>query len=178
LQLCAAQIAALDAVAQGLFALPYPMLRTVGLFSRRLALRIPRGVRPLHVSAPVFVKVEPELQDNLTEVLLEPPPRPNENTETKRARLLWQSRKRGILETCVILGKFAKLYLPEMSHAELEEYDQFMNENDWDIYYWVTNTPDAPTPLPERWQKSPLMVKLRQVGENKEREIMVQPDLD
>lgn len=131
-----------------------------------------------HTQAPVFARVEPELQEDLREVLLRPEPRPNEPTETKRARLLWQSRKRGILETCVILGKFAKEHLPTLSREELDEYDEFMNENDWDIYYWITATPEAPKPMPERWQRSELMKKMQSVGMNKNKEIMQQPDLD
>lgn len=122
-------------------------------------------------------KAEAVLQDSGEEVKLEPAPRVNEPTDKKRARLLWQSRKRGILETCVILGKFAKEYLPTLSREELDEYDLFMNENDWDIYYWVTETPEAPKPCPERWQNSSVLAKLRKVGRNEKREIMQQPEL-
>ena len=28
-----------------------------------------------------------------------------------------------------------------MSRAQLEEYDRFLDENDWDIYYWATQEP-------------------------------------
>lgn len=134
--------------------------------------------RNMHVSRYTLGGAEAFLQENLEEVKLEPTPRINEPTEKKRARLLWQSRKRGILETCVILGKFAKEYLPSLSRAELDEYDAFMNENDWDIYYWVTEARDAPIPCPEKWDKSPLMAKMRKVGRNENREIMRQPDLE
>lgn len=35
-----------------------------------------------------------------------------------------------------------------MSKAELEQYDRFLDENDWDIYYWATQSPaDTPTSL-------------------------------
>lgn len=37
-----------------------------------------------------------------------------------------------------------------MTRAQLEEYDRFLDENDWDIYYWVTQKPEdavnAPPP--------------------------------
>jgi hypothetical protein len=33
-----------------------------------------------------------------------------------------------------------------MSKSQLEQYDHFMDENDWDIYYWATQTP-TPTSL-------------------------------
>lgn len=32
-----------------------------------------------------------------------------------------------------------------MTRSQLEEYDRFLDENDWDIYYWATQKPeDAP----------------------------------
>lgn len=31
-----------------------------------------------------------------------------------------------------------------MSHEELRQYDLFLDENDWDIYYWATQEP-SPT---------------------------------
>ena len=31
-----------------------------------------------------------------------------------------------------------------MTPAQLAQYDLFMDENDWDIYYWVTQEPLAP----------------------------------
>lgn len=47
-----------------------------------------------------------------------------ESTEITRARLLYQSRKRGILETDLILSTFAKKYLPLFTKKELETYDK------------------------------------------------------
>ena len=54
----------------------------------------------------------------------EPLPRPNESLETTRARLLYQSRKRGTLESDLLLSTFARDHLPTMSPAELSEYDK------------------------------------------------------
>jgi len=33
-----------------------------------------------------------------------------------------------------------------MTAAQLEQYDRFLDENDWDIYYWATQEP-VPTSL-------------------------------
>ena len=41
-----------------------------------------------------------------------------------RARLLYQSKKRGILENDILLGEFAESHLPKMNAAELAEYDK------------------------------------------------------
>jgi len=66
-----------------------------------------------------------------------------EDPSTKRARLLYQSRKRGILETDLLLSTFADENLGKMSMEQLDAYDRFLDENDWDIYYWATQTPPA-----------------------------------
>ncbi|KAF8476246.1 Flavinator of succinate dehydrogenase-domain-containing protein [Kalaharituber pfeilii] len=69
-----------------------------------------------------------------------PLPRDHEDAPTMRARLLYQSRKRGILETDLLLSTFADENLHKMSPEQLKEYDKFLDENDWDIYYWCTQT--------------------------------------
>jgi len=60
-----------------------------------------------------------------------------------RARLLYQSRKRGILESDLLLSTFASSYLADMTPSQLQEYDRFLDENDWDIYYWATQEPQV-----------------------------------
>ena len=49
-----------------------------------------------------------------------------------------QSRKRGILESDLVLSTFATANLASMTEAQLDTYDRFLDENDWDIYYWAT----------------------------------------
>lgn len=55
-----------------------------------------------------------------------PPPLPrlNETVETLRARLIYQSRKRGTLENDLLLSTFARDHLGAMTQAELKEYDK------------------------------------------------------
>jgi succinate dehydrogenase assembly factor 2 len=57
----------------------------------------------------------------------EPLPRLNETLETTRARLLYQSRKRGTLESDLLLSTFARDHLPTMSEAELKAYDKVLS---------------------------------------------------
>lgn len=52
-----------------------------------------------------------------------------------------QSRKRGILESDLLLSTFADVYLGAMTEQQLKQYDSFLDENDWDIYYWATQEP-------------------------------------
>ncbi|KAI5306524.1 succinate dehydrogenase assembly factor 2 [Ascosphaera pollenicola] len=79
---------------------------------------------------------------------VEPLKRDGEDIVTTRARLLYQSRKRGTLETDLLLSTFASAYLPRMDHSQLKTYSSFLDENDWDIYYWATQ-PDMPSPEAE-----------------------------
>jgi succinate dehydrogenase flavin-adding protein (antitoxin of CptAB toxin-antitoxin module) len=57
-----------------------------------------------------------------------------------------QSRKRGTLESDLLLSTFADAHLEHMSVEQLKQYDLFLDENDWDIYYWATQEP-MPTSL-------------------------------
>ncbi|GME52918.1 hypothetical protein GTA08_BOTSDO08767 [Neofusicoccum parvum] len=75
---------------------------------------------------------------------IEPLRRVGEDANTMRARLIYQSRKRGILESDLLLSTFADVHLGSMSLEQLQDYDKFLDENDWDIYYWATQEP-APT---------------------------------
>jgi hypothetical protein len=57
-----------------------------------------------------------------------------------------QSRKRGTLESDLLLSNFADTHLPKMTPKQMHQYDLFLDENDWDIYYWATQDP-PPTSL-------------------------------
>ncbi|KAJ3159304.1 succinate dehydrogenase assembly factor 2 [Geranomyces michiganensis] len=104
------------------------------------------------------------------------PQRPaSEPTDQKRARLLWASRKRGILESDLLMSTFAAEYLADMTRAELDEYDQFLEENDWDIYYWVTGAKGKI--VPERVSGISIWPKLVEHALNTQRKILRMPDL-
>jgi succinate dehydrogenase assembly factor 2 len=84
--------------------------------------------------------------------------RPNESVETKRARLLYQSRKRGILECDLIFSTFADQQLGKMSNEDLNEYDLFLDENDWDLYYWISGERKASL----KWEGSKILAMCRE----------------
>ncbi|KAF9450312.1 DUF339-domain-containing protein [Macrolepiota fuliginosa MF-IS2] len=102
-----------------------------------------------------------------------PLPRPGEPVEQLRARLIYQSRKRGTLESDLLLSTFARDQLALMNEAELKEYDKLLDEPDWDIYYWCTG---ERTP-PPRWADSELLEKLRVHAKNEGRVIRMMPEL-
>ncbi|NWI35206.1 SDHF2 factor, partial [Picathartes gymnocephalus] len=128
----------------------------------------------------------------------------DEPPDTKRARLLYESRKRGMLENCILLSLFAKENLARMSEEQLNRYDRLINEpsNDWDIYYWATGTcghaprhrggtwgqhgadfspafsPPEAKPAPAEFDTD-VMAMLREFAKNRNREQRLrQPDLE
>lgn len=80
--------------------------------------------------------------------------------------LLYQSRKRGMLENDLLLSTFAAKYLKDFDEDETATYDELINgvTNDWDIYYWATEF----KPTPEQYE-SDIMKLLRQHVKNSER---------
>lgn len=72
--------------------------------------------------------------------------RDNEPIGVQRQRLVYQSRKRGMLENDLLLSTFADKYLKSMNVEQLNMYDQLINKpsNDWDIYYWATGNKEIP----------------------------------
>lgn len=75
------------------------------------------------------------------------------SVEAIRARLLYQSTKRGILENDILIGlgwigslvsrifsNFARSNLSGMDERELLEYDRIINGQhmEWDLYYYFT----------------------------------------
>jgi succinate dehydrogenase assembly factor 2 len=122
------------------------------------------------------VITEQSKDSNDITVKIEPIKRINEDIGRKRARLTYQSRKRGILETDLLLSRFAKKYLHTFNEAELDEYDKLLDELDWDIYYWATRNFDV-TPLPDKWKDSKILGMLQEFSENKERVLMRMPEL-
>ncbi|XP_007943090.1 succinate dehydrogenase assembly factor 2, mitochondrial [Orycteropus afer afer] len=116
-------------------------------------------------------------QKDLIEIPLPPwQERTDESIETKRARLLYESRKRGMLENCILLGLFAKEHLHCMTEKQLNLYDRLINEpsNDWDIYYWATEA----KPAPEIFENEVLAL-LRDFAKNKNKEQRLRaPDLE
>ncbi|XP_036916426.1 succinate dehydrogenase assembly factor 2, mitochondrial isoform X1 [Sturnira hondurensis] len=116
-------------------------------------------------------------QKDMIEIPLPPwQERTDESIETKRARLLYESRKRGMLENCILLSLFAKEYLQHMTEKQLNLYDRLINEpsNDWDIYYWATEAKPAPEIL-----ENEVMALLRDFAKNKNKEQRLRaPDLE
>ncbi|VDN29154.1 unnamed protein product [Gongylonema pulchrum] len=72
-----------------------------------------------------------------------------EDLKTKRSRLLYQSKKRGILENDIILGEFADEMLEKMDREQLMRYDEIINGEhmEWDLYYFISGKKPLPKDL-------------------------------
>uniref|UniRef100_T1JE03 Succinate dehydrogenase assembly factor 2, mitochondrial n=1 Tax=Strigamia maritima TaxID=126957 RepID=T1JE03_STRMM len=101
-------------------------------------------------------------------------PRAHEDITTKRKRLIYQSRKRGMLENCILLSTFAAKYLKTFDENQLTLYDRLINipSNDWDIYYWMTNAKEVP---PEFDNEIMALLKAHVKNPNKEQRFDAPP---
>ena len=61
-----------------------------------------------------------------------------ETYDIRLKRLKLRSMRRGIKEMDIILSGFARVHLSEMSDGQLDLYEKFLNENDQDLYQWVS----------------------------------------
>ena len=98
-----------------------------------------RSVRPLHrlFSTSAFRNADPwplpHTRQHMEATTIPPStpkpipvPRHNESLNTLRARLTYQTRKRGTLESDLIMSTFAKEHLNSLTREELLELDQVM----------------------------------------------------
>ena len=61
-----------------------------------------------------------------------------ETSDTRIKRLKMRSMRRGIKEMDIILSAYADNSLAQMSESDITLYDKLLNENDQDLYSWVT----------------------------------------
>ncbi|XP_025418604.1 succinate dehydrogenase assembly factor 2, mitochondrial-like [Sipha flava] len=71
---------------------------------------------------------------------------PDSNINLMRNRLIYQSRKRGTLENCIIFTTFADRYLKTFDQAQLQKYDALINSrfDEWELYAWAIGSKPAP----------------------------------
>jgi antitoxin CptB len=67
-----------------------------------------------------------------------------ESRETRIKRLRMRSWRRGIKEMDLILGGFADDRLAGLDDEAMDDYEALIEENDWDLYYWVTGARAVP----------------------------------
>lgn len=67
-----------------------------------------------------------------------------ETPENRIKRLKMRSMRRGIKEMDIILSAYADEALTSMSDERITLYDALLEENDQDLYSWVTGQTKAP----------------------------------
>jgi antitoxin CptB len=68
----------------------------------------------------------------------------DEAIENRRKRLLYQSAHRGTKESDLLLGAFAAAHLDAFTPVQLDSYETMLNENDGDLFDWVTGRAAPP----------------------------------
>jgi len=71
----------------------------------------------------------------------------SETYEHRLKRMHMRSMRRGIKEMDIILTAYAQANLAQMDAAQLDLYDQLLDEYDQDLYQWVTGQTPAPDSL-------------------------------
>lgn len=71
----------------------------------------------------------------------------SETVENRIKRMKMRSMRRGIKEMDIILSAYAEATLAQMDEPGLDLYDALLNENDQDLYQWVTGQVLAPDPF-------------------------------
>lgn len=67
--------------------------------------------------------------------------------EARLKKLRMRSWRRGMKEMDLILGPFADTQLATMRDADLDAYETLLDENDQDLYLWVTGAVPCPEHL-------------------------------
>ena len=70
-----------------------------------------------------------------------------ETHDIRLKRLTMRSMRRGTKEMDILLSRFAEARLAAMPPAELDVYEALLEENDQDLYRWVSGQDQAPGPL-------------------------------
>jgi len=67
--------------------------------------------------------------------------------EARLKKLRMRSWRRGMKEMDLILGPYSDTQLSQLSADELDAYERLLDENDQDLYLWVTGAQDRPARL-------------------------------
>lgn len=79
-----------------------------------------------------------------------------DNIAILKKRILYRSNYRGCRETDLIIGSYAKLHIDKLSAAQLAEFDLILEENDHDLYDWISQK----SSLPPKYSNSMVMSDL------------------
>lgn len=84
----------------------------------------------------------------------------SELPEHRIKRLAMRSMRRGIKEMDIILSAYATENLETMDEATIQLYDVLLDENDQDLYQWVTGQ----VPAPEKFRQMIAKISVQMQG--------------
>ncbi|MFT4707667.1 MAG: antitoxin CptB [Ascidiaceihabitans sp.] len=84
----------------------------------------------------------------------------SELPEHRIKRLAMRSMRRGIKEMDIILSAYATENLETMDEATIQLYDVLLDENDQDLYQWVTGQ----VPAPEKFRQMIARISVQMQG--------------
>jgi antitoxin CptB len=64
--------------------------------------------------------------------------------DARRKRLIFRSTHRGNKEMDIVFSRFVEQHLGALSAGDLDLYEQLLEENDVDIWDWITGKPFPP----------------------------------
>lgn len=67
-----------------------------------------------------------------------------ETAENRLKRLRMRSWRRGTKEMDLILGPFADARIAAIDPGRLDAYEDFLSENDHDLYLWISGVQEFP----------------------------------
>ncbi|MFY0620118.1 MAG: succinate dehydrogenase assembly factor 2 [Pelagimonas sp.] len=70
----------------------------------------------------------------------------SETRDTRLRRLNMRSMRRGTKEMDILLMRYTAARLADLSDAELDAYEALLDENDQDLYQWISGQQPAPEP--------------------------------
>ncbi len=80
--------------------------------------------------------------------------------QARLKRLQHKCKYMGMHENDVIFARFAERYLNDLTEVEVEQFEELLEENDLDIFKWITGKLEVPA----RFDNS-VLAKLRECQE-------------
>ena len=78
------------------------------------------------------------------------------SSEARRKRLLFRAQRRGFKEVDLIFGTFAAAEIPNLSDAELDQFEALLIVPDQEVYAWLRDEVIVPEPF-----DTPLFARLK-----------------
>jgi antitoxin CptB len=66
------------------------------------------------------------------------------NDDARLKKLRFRAWRRGFREADLILGPFADRHVPTFSAAELDWFEDLLDQPDQDVYAWIIGTAETP----------------------------------